>query len=220
MGSKGKFVVAAVVALGLVLSGPAAWAAPAGGHGHDRPPPAPTELVVTGSFTGTGTLGSEPCVRFHQVVQGSGDWTELGLSTFLLDFCLGFDPTGGTNDPIDNATFTITAADGGTLTGGMTGTVDPSGFGPDFPLHFVLDITAGTGRFAGATGSIAMDGAFGFGAATVHGTVDGTVTLPPPRPASWRDCLRGGWRNLVDDQGRPFPSAAHCIVFALRHPSG
>jgi hypothetical protein len=206
------FVLAVAVLLGAVIgAAPSASAAAApGSPGAGPGAPAGTELTVSGPFTGTGTLGSE-CGLFHQVVDGGGEWTALGPSTFVLDFCLaaGYE--------VFDATFVITAADGGTLTGDISGRVEAGGPGPDYPLHFVLTVTGGTGRYAGATGSIAMEGAFGPGAFTVAGTVDGTVTLPPASPTSWRDCTGGGWRDLVDDEGRPFHSAGHCIRWARDH---
>ncbi len=149
-------------------------------------------------------------------MNGGGDWSALGASTLLLDFCTAPDE-GGNHFPIYAAGFTFTAADGGTLTGDMSGFVEADGFGPEFPLHFTLTVTGGTGSLAGATGTISMEGAFGFGAATVHGTVDGSVTLPPPTPASPQDCKNGGWRDLVDDQGGGFANQGDCVAWANHH---
>ena len=209
-----KLVAAGAVLVALVVGvqdGVAGAAAASGGGGR---PPAGTELAVSGPFTGTGQLLGD-CAVFHQIVDGGGEWTELGASTFTLDFCLA---EGGTGPwQVYDGTFTVTAADGGTLTGALTGTVEAGGPGPEFPLHLVMDVTGGTGRYEGATGSIAMEGAFGLGAFTVEGTVDGTVTLPPATPASWRECLHGGWRDLVDGVGRPFRNQGHCVAWARRH---
>ena len=205
------FVGIAMLLAALVALSPAASAAPAGSSQTDHPGAlARTDLVVTGSFTGTGTLGPE-CGLFHVVVNGSGDWTGLGLSTFTLDFCLDSD------EAIFDGTFTIIAADGGTLTGDMSGSVEAVGPGPEFPLHFVLTVTGGTGRYEGATGSIAMEGAFGVAAATVHGTVDGVVTLAPSTPSSKDDCRNGGWQHLVDANGQPFRNQGHCIRWVVHH---
>lgn len=214
----GLFMRRAGAAAALVLAiGMAAgvWAPGAAASPGASPPPAGPVLAVAGPFTGTGTLSST-CPVFHQVVNAGGDWSELGTSTFVLDFCTANDQ-GGNHWPIYNASFTITAADGGTLTGTMSGFVEASGTGPEFPLHFTLAVTGGTGRLAGATGSIAMEGAFGLGALTVHGTVDGTVTLPPPTPSSADDCKQGGWRNLVDDRGEGFPNQGQCVSWAQQH---
>jgi hypothetical protein len=219
MGKTTRCVLAAAVVLGVVLSGPAAWGARADSSEHGRrPAPAPTELAVSGSFTGTGTLGTE-CTVFHQVVRGTGVWSELGASGFTLDFCTANDQ-GGNHWPIYNGTFTVRTEDGSGFSGTMTGFVEAGGLGPQFPLHFTLEVTAGTGRLTGATGTIAMEGAFGFGAATVEGTVDGTLTVPPHSPASPAECRDGGWRNLVDGRGRPFHSRAQCEAWARHHGSG
>lgn len=225
MAGLGKFVAAGVVLVGLVIGVPdgvsatpggtgaaAATATAAGGGGGDVP--AGTELVVSGPFTGTGTLLGD-CVIFHQIVEGGGEWTELGASTFTLDFCLA-DGSAANHYPVYDGTFTVTAADGGTLNGSLTGYVEAGGSGPEFPLHLVMEVTGGTGTYEGATGSIAMEGAFGLAALTVEGTVDGTVTLPPAIPSSWRDCLAGGWRDLVDDEGRPFRNQGQCIRWSQR----
>jgi hypothetical protein len=219
MGKTTRCVLAAAVILGVVAGAPAAWAAPAGSPEQERrPAPAPVELAVSGSFTGTGTLGAD-CVVFHQVVRGTGVWTELGASGFTLDFCTANDQ-GGNHYPIYNGTFTVRTEDGSGFSGTMTGFVEANGPGPQFPLHFTLAVTAGTGRLTGATGTIAMEGAFGLGAATVEGTVDGTLTVPPHSPASPAECAKGGWRHLVDGKGRPFRSRAHCEAWARHHGSG
>jgi hypothetical protein len=80
-----------------------------------------------GRFTATGTLGSE-CVVFHQVVDGSSEWTGLGTSTFRLDLCLASDPSDG-HWPVYDGTFTITADDG-TLAGDLNGDVEAGGTAP------------------------------------------------------------------------------------------
>jgi hypothetical protein len=208
--------VALLALVGLAVGTAPAASAGGPGHGHGHQPPAGEELAVGGDFTATGTLGSE-CDLFHQVVDGGGEWTVLAASTFNLDFCTPPTPPDGPWSEIYDGTFTITAADGGTLTGPLTGRVAIGGFGPEFPFELTLTVTAGTGRFAGATGSIAMNGAFGRAAFTAHGSVGGTVTLPPPTPASRADCRHGGWRHVVDDHGRPFRSQARCLRWVRLH---
>jgi hypothetical protein len=81
-------------------------------------------------------------------------------------------------------------------------------------------VVSGTGRYTGATGSIAMEGFFTAAAVTAEGTVDGTILLPPPTPSSWRDGLRGGRRDLVDHRAaRSAPSAtASCGLPATPDP--
>jgi hypothetical protein len=195
-----------------------AGVAPAGADdAGGTPPPTGTTLEVSGDFTGFGLLQST-CGLFNQVVDGGGEWVPLGTSTFHLDFCLE-SPAGGEQYPISSGSFTVTSPDG-TLTGTVGGYVEAGGM-PDptvgFPLHIVLTVTGGTGAYAGATGELTLDGAFGYGATPVWGTVSGTVTLPPPTPGSVADCRRGGWRNVVDDQGRPFRSQGACVAWVRSH---
>jgi len=214
MGTLRRLAVGAVVALGVTTGLPAASSAA------PPPPPSPTQdLAVSGAFTARGTLGSE-CGVFHILVDGEGDWADLGETTFTLDFCLGPD-MGSEPWPIFDGTFAITTADG-SVSGDLDGTVAAGpATGPDpafpFPLHFVLTVTGGTGRFAGASGSIAMEGAFGPAAISAAGTVEGTISRPAPTPERVADCLRGGWRDVVDDHGRPFRGPAHCILWVIHH---
>jgi len=202
-------IVGALSAVMVVALG----ASPASAQGYQ-------ELTVTGSFTGVGQLRTDNCMLFHQIVDGGGNWTELGTSTFHLDFCLN-EPPDGQHYPITDGTFDITAAEGtGTLSGVLTGDVEAGGFPPPevgFPLHMTLTITDGTGRFAGALGELRFEGAFGYGAADLWGTVDGTVRLPLPMPATRDDCKNGGWQDLYDDEGHPFRNQGHCIAWVNHH---
>lgn len=168
------------------------------------------DLPVTGTFTATGTLETLGCPTFHQVVDGSGDWTGLGTTTLHLDFCTVY--VGAEDWPV-LGTFSLSTA-AGTLTGDLGGSVKAATQTPDgFPFTFQLTVTAATGDLAGATGSLTLEGFFGLGAATVHGTVAGTLTVPPRAPDDAEDCRHGGWRELVDDQGRPFANQGRCIAW-------
>jgi len=165
-------------------------------------------LHVTGSYTGTGTAFTPCSTAFGIDAQASGDWTALGPTSFTLHFCLGlFEET------IQDGRFTITTADG-TMAGDLTGDVLP-GPGPEFPFRFVMAIGSapGTGRFVGATGELVLDAAFGTGASTLHGSVDGTIDVQPPLPRTKDDCKKGGWRDVTDDQGRPFRNEGQCVAF-------
>lgn len=171
------------------------------------------ELAVSGSFTATGTLSTEGCPTFHQVVDGSGDWTSLGPVTLHLDFCTAF--VGAEDWPVLGTFEVVSAA--GTLTGELGGTVKAGTQTPDgFPFTFDLTITAATGDLSGATGTLVLEGFFGIGAATAHGTVSGTVVTPPATPQTSDDCRHGGWRDLVDDAGQPFRDQGQCIAWITR----
>jgi hypothetical protein len=171
------------------------------------------ELEVSGSFTATGTLSTDGCTVFRQVVDGDGDWTGLGQTTLHLDFCTAYVPTE--NWPV-LGTFSL-SSDAGTLTGDLGGTVKAGTQTPDgFPFTFQLTVTGASGDLADATGTLALEGFFGFGALTAHGTVAGTLTVPPLSPADTGECMNGGWRELVDDQGRPFANQGLCIAWVNR----
>jgi hypothetical protein len=177
-------------------------------------------VTVDGPFTARGQLLGCAGAEFQQIVDGTGELTGLGASTVHLDYCFGPPPMGGPHHPLlDGGTFAIGTPDG-TLTGTMSGYVDPEGPpSPDarFPFHFELVITAGADRFAGATGTLVADGAFGPAAFQAWGTISGTVTIPPGQPQSVADCKHGGWRDHVDDEGRPFRSQGHCIRWVRHH---
>lgn len=186
-------------------------ASPAAAQGYE-------ELTVTGEWTALGQLRIDSCMVFHQIVDGGGEWTELGTSSFHLDFCLN-NPPDGVHFPISDGTFDVSTAQG-TLSGDLTGTIEAGGFPPPdigFPLHMTLTITEGTGRFADAAGELRFEGAFGYGAANAWGTVDGTVLLPLPMPTSRSDCKDGGWRNLYDHEGNPFANQGRCIAWVNQH---
>lgn len=113
-------------------------------------------------------------------------------------------------------TFSLSSG-AGTLTGDLGGSVKAGTQTPDgYPFTFQLTVTGATGDLTGATGALALDGFFGFGALTAHGTVAGTVTVPPLSPVDPDDCRNGGWRELVDDQGRPFANQGLCIAWLSR----
>jgi hypothetical protein len=201
MGAFGKAVVG--VAAAVVLSVGAS--SPAGAE----------ELPVSGTFTGTGGFSSEPCSFIPVQETGTGELTSLGSVTFVMAFCT-IDAPQGVPNPIADGEFTVTSAEG-TLVGDLTGTVEAQGMGPEFPLHFVWTVIGGTGRFDGATGSLALEGAFGLGAFTVSGTIDGVVDVRPPMPATMSDCMHGGWRHFGDENGDAFRNQGQCIAFVNHH---
>lgn len=198
MGILRKLAVGAAAAVVVLVGMPAAASA--------------EELPISGSFVGTGGLFGPPCsfIPVHQ--DGTGDFTSIGAITFSFEFCT----ENGTPNPISAGTMTVTTAEG-TLTGDLTGVVEAGGPGPEFPLHFVWTVTGGTGRFEGATGQVAMEGAFGLGAFNVHGTVDGTITIPPTTPATKADCMNGGWRDVTDENGDPFRNQGECIAWVIHN---
>lgn len=144
-------------------------------------------IAITYSLTGTGTVVGATATTLTLDAQASGsvlsndpgrnaawnpvsysDQSVLDLTTNLL-----------------NGNFTLTFADGDTLTGKVfedqtAADTSPSQTGP-FPQ--TLTFTGGTGEFAGATGSVSGNGFLGTTDFTVSG--NGTVNAPAvPEPAS------------------------------------
>ena len=204
----------AAVAMGLLVVGvgvgtPASAAPAESGPGSDD-----HELVVSGSFTGTGNFASLPeCPSFQTWHDGSGDWTGLGAVTFRLDYCVELNVNGPS--PL-SGTFTITAP-AGTLTGTLTGEL-PSG---SLLADYTLTVTGGTGTYDRAGGTLTLAASFDGDVIPIFeisGTVSGTIILALPTPTSVGDCLRGGWRDLADDTGRPFRNQGACVRYALDHP--
>src|SRR5262249_4864796 len=85
------------------------------------------------------------------------------------------------------ATWTFTAANGDTLTATATGHADPPATPPILHVVETAEITGGTGRFAGATGSFTMERHYDIAAGTTFGTFEGTIAPPSARaPAETR----------------------------------
>ena len=81
-------------------------------------------------------------------------------------------------------------------------------------IHFT--VTSGTGTLAGVTGEIVLTGTSrGPGAVGDVFTMTGTLTTPPPMPTGKDQCKNGGWQNLADDQGEPFPNQGQCVSFVM-----
>jgi hypothetical protein len=85
------------------------------------------------------------------------------------------------------------------------------------PYRFDLTVTGGTGQFAGATGTLQVEGYVGPAVATVEGTVSGSVTVGLPSPVSPADCRDGGWRTHGDQAGVAFRNQGDCIAWVLGH---
>jgi hypothetical protein len=179
------------------------------------------EVAVSGPFSATGTFESTAeCPAFHTVHTGEGSWSGLGDVTFVLDYCVMLG-SGTAPSPL-SGTATVTTAEG-TLTASIEGSVSGTGGAEGYPADYTATITGGTDAYESATGTLGLTGVWDDPAIPVysmHGTVSGTVELPPPplpRPSSIRDCLHGGWRYFAGDDGEPFDDLWTCIIYVITH---
>jgi hypothetical protein len=160
--------------------------------------------VVTGTATTSGGNGTttQDFVYSSPGVLGSG--------TMHFDFVLIAEGGGFRFE----GTGILTRSDGATLTGTETGTTSLSMF--PFPVVSHFTVTSGTGALAGVSGEIVLTGA-SHGPGTVGDvfTMSGTLTTPARVPTDKEECKDGGWRNVVDDQGEPFPNQGQCVAFVM-----
>ena len=131
-------------------------------------------LPVKGSEAGTFQLLG-PCETGGVVLEVTGDGhsTELGNYSGRYRECL--DPASGA---VTGGTFTLTAANGDTVFGTYSGqaspTEDPSVVAYEDPGV----ITGGTGRFAGAGGTMTTSGLANLATGEYSGTVTGSMSQP------------------------------------------
>jgi len=103
---------------------------------------------------------------------GSGNATQLGLYTMSYHALL--------NIPTLSATTSapLVAADGSSLFGQGTGQGTPTGAPGIVSIVETYTITGGTGRFAGASGSFAVERVLNRATGVSTGTISGTIVLP------------------------------------------
>jgi hypothetical protein len=178
------------------------------------------EVAVSGTFSATGTFeATADCPSFHTTHTGEGTWSGLGDVTFVLDYCVVLGSEA--SSPL-TGTATISAADG-TLTATVAGSLSGAPTDEGYPAHYTATVTGGTGAYEAATGTLDLDGVWDdpdVPVLSMHGTVAGTVELAAPvllHPASILDCLREGWRNFVDDNGKAFTTTWGCILYVVFH---
>jgi hypothetical protein len=124
-------------------------------------------------FKGTDTFASAlvtpPGTIVRTVDQGGGIATHLGRFTMVASETVDF----GTGTVTDGR-YTLTAANGDTVTGTYGGQILPglTGYLVSGP------VTGGTGRFAGATGTITFHGTFDPLTFTGSDVLTGTISAP------------------------------------------
>jgi hypothetical protein len=112
--------------------------------------------VVGGSGTAIETVdtGSGTLAHLGQFTMAASETVELAASS------------------VSDGVFTLTAANGDTVQGTYSGTVLPGLVG----YHVTGPITGGTGRFAGATGTIVFDGTFDIATGTGTDVISGSIS--------------------------------------------
>jgi hypothetical protein len=132
---------------------------------------------VSGPFTGTSFQYSDRTCNELQLFDAMYEADAGGVGTLRVGGCvLPTFPWAPLHRPVVGGSWFLTAPNGATLTGlSVTGTVllDPPE-GP-FPLDFTLTVAGGTEQFAGVTGTIGLDGTWDRQAATISGTLVGSL---------------------------------------------
>ncbi len=122
-----------------------------------------------GSFEGTQTLA--PLQPPFGVVNGSatGNGSHVGLFTVEFPHTVNFATRTG------EGAYTFAAANSDTLTADFTGQTEG---GPIVSIVEHATVTAGTGRFAGTTGSFVVQRWFDPASGTTEGSFEGPIGAP------------------------------------------
>lgn len=149
---------AAVIAFILVLglAGPAA---------------AGNEVPFRGSLAGTATVTPLDPPMASVLIEASGNASQLGAFTLEFPHLVNQSTRTGTG------TYTLTAANGDTVTADVTGLATLVAPGV-LTVAETAVITGGTGRFAGATGTFAVERTFFVATGVTTGTFEGTISSP------------------------------------------
>lgn len=174
-------------------------------------PAGAAEQTVSGLFTGTDHYELADACLVQQFVDGTGDFVSLGATTIALQFCV----TGSFS--LGDGTFTLTTTDGTVIGTSAGGAVDPF----TFTYFTTLTVTGGTGKYAGASGTLLLEGSLGSPtgppgvSAPTSGAVTGTIDVPSAVPTTKAQCKGGGWRGLTDEDGRSFRNQGQCVRFVV-----
>ena len=132
------------------------------------------QLPVNGAETGTFQLLG-PCETGGLVLEVTGTGHSTQLGSYRGDYRECLDPATGA---VTNGTFTLTAANGDKVFGTYAGQAFPT----DEPNVVNYDdpgvITGGTGRFAGAGGTVSTSGLANLATGEYTGTISGSVSRP------------------------------------------
>ena len=106
------------------------------------------------------------------VINGTGHATQLGAYAYAATEC--FDPVSGAF----SGSSTLTAANGDALTGTYEGQVSVTADPNVIAYEEELEVTGGTGRFAGATGTLQVAGLASLLTLEYSQTMTGTLSRP------------------------------------------
>jgi hypothetical protein len=134
---------------------------------------ASAQVPLKGSDSGSFTLTADGCGAgvFAVTVDDTGQATQLGAYAYHSNEC--FNPATGEF----SGSFTMTAANGDTITGTYEGTV-VSVVGDLGYYEQDNAIAGGTGRFAGATGGFHLSGIANLATLASSQQLSGTVSSP------------------------------------------
>jgi hypothetical protein len=127
-----------------------------------------SELPFRGDLEGTQTVTPLEPPRAQVAGQATGNATILGRFTVQFPHIVNFATASG------EGSYIFTAANGDTLTATFLGQAQ---VGPITSIVEEADITGGTGRFAGATGSFIVRRLFDSSNGTTTGSFDGTISI-------------------------------------------
>ena len=142
-------------------------------------------IAITYSLTGTGTVVSATATTLTLEAQASGSIlsTDPGLNAAWNPVMYSDQSVLDLTTSLLNGTFTLSLANGDILTGNVFEDQSAIGVSQTGPFTQTLTFTGGTGKFAGATGSVSGNGFLGTTDFTVSGS--GAVNASAvPEPAS------------------------------------
>jgi hypothetical protein len=113
----------------------------------------------------------------YQVIFGDADdWGGIEMTHWNAVYCVH--TSASTSPPVGPGAFDLTTTEG-VVQGTIAGTARPRSDGQNGYQHdLVWTVTGGTGRYAGATGTLTMDAQGAFAGQSVTGTITGTINLP------------------------------------------
>lgn len=136
---------------------------------------APNPVPFKGSLEGTDADSNPTATTIDVTTDGTGNGTHLGQFKFHQTVTLCF---AGACAGTTYGTSHWEAADGDSFDTTLTGSGQPTGNPGEFRIWDIHTITAGTGRFAEATGSFTVDRVASGITFLTSGSFDGSMTSP------------------------------------------